>query len=360
MNKEIEKINEKLSSGERVSTEEGLFLLTDALPVDLASMASALRHKKVPGGRVTYTLDTNPNYTDICDTRCAFCAFHHAPGSGEGYALEIPEIIEKVKRAASAGAYTVLLQGGHNPDIKLPWYVDLIKALVTEVPQVHPHLFSPPEIHSIAQREGCSVEDVLKTFYECGLRTIPGGGAEILVERVRKKISPLKASTDDWLNVSATAHAIGFKTTATMMYGHVETDAEIVEHLVRIRETQDQTGGFLAFIPWSFKKGNTPLSKMVAETAPPGKYLRIIALARIMLDNFDHVQASWFSEGASAGQVALHFGADDFGGTLIEENVLKTTGFINKTTEEEVRLLIEEAGFAPARRSTLYQLLNTQ
>jgi len=232
-----------------------------------------------------------------------------------------------------------------------------VRALRAAYPEVELHLFSPSEIRAIARFSELTVREVLKRFREAGLRTLPGGGAEILSDRVRERISPLKGTPADWIDVMRAAHHQGYRTTATMMYGHVEEPEDVVEHLRRLRDLQDETGGFFAFIPWSFKRGATPLASAVAQEAGPGRYLRILAVSRLYLDNFPHVQCSWFSEGEKAGQLGLHFGADDFGGTLLEENVLRAAGHENATTADRVVRVIRDAGFVPVQRNTLYETI---
>jgi CofH subfamily radical SAM domain protein len=266
-------------------------------------------------------------------------------------------MIENFKRSAANGVTTILLQGGVNPKIPFEYYLEMVKRTVKEVPEVTPHFYSTSEIIGMSHVSGFTIQEVLKKLWDAGQRTIPGGGAEILSDRVKRKISSLKGTSADWLNVMREAQKIGFKSTATMMYGHLETDEDIVEHLESIRKLQDEYHGFTAFVPWSFKPGNTPLEKIIPHYATPMRYLQMIAFSRIYLDNFDHVQASWFSEGKKTGQIALHFGADDFGGTLFEENVHAAANFVNKTNTEEVIQLIQEAGFTPVQRSTLYAIL---
>jgi CofH subfamily radical SAM domain protein len=251
----------------------------------------------------------------------------------------------------------VLLQGGVNPALPFEYYVELVERTVKEVPEVWPHFFSTSEIIGMSQISGLTIPEVLHRLWDAGQRTIPGGGAEILSDRVKKKISHLKGTSADWLNVMREAHKIGFKSTATMMYGHLEKDEDVIEHLEVIRQLQDDYQGFTAFVPWSFKPGNTPLEKIIPHYATSTRYLQIIALSRIYLDNFPHIQASWFSEGKKAGQIALHFGADDFGGTLLEENVHAAANFVNKTNTEECIALIHGAGFAAAQRTTLYEIM---
>ncbi len=356
----VKSICEAIEAGNRISREQGLFLLQNADLLDLGDCANSVRFKKNPQPWVTFVVDTNPNYTNVCNVDCIFCAFYRHPGEEGEYTHSVDHMIQKMKESAAKGVTTVLLQGGVNPSLPFDYYVELVERTVREVPEVYPHFFSTSEIIGMAQVSGRTVRDVLTRLWAAGLRSIPGGGAEILSDRVKKKISSRKGSSADWLNVMREAHEIGYRSTATMMYGHLETDEDIVEHLESIRSLQDQTGGFTAFVPWSFKPGNTPLEKIISHYATPTRYLQMISIARIYLDNFEHIQASWFSEGKKTGQIALHFGADDFGGTLLEENVHAAANFVNKTNVEECRELIREAGFVPAQRTTLYGIIEVE
>jgi dehypoxanthine futalosine cyclase len=355
-------LSSKIRASGRISAEEGLEVLKTGALLDLGELANEIRLRKNPPGpsgipAVTFVVDTNPNYTNICNIDCIFCAFYRHPGDEGEYTYSVDVMIEKFKQAAAQGVTTVLLQGGVNPAVPFEYYVEMVERTVKEVPEVMPHFYSTSEIIGMSQVSGLTVPQVLGRLWDAGQRTIPGGGAEILSDRVKKKISSLKGTSADWLNVMREAHKIGFKSTATMMYGHLETDEDIIEHLESIRRLQDEYHGFTAFVPWSFKPGNTPLEKIIPHYATPMRYLQMLAISRIYLDNFDHIQASWFSEGKKTGQIALHFGADDFGGTLFEENVHAAANFVNKTNTEEVVNLIREAGFVPAQRSTLYQTL---
>lgn len=346
-----------LESGRRLDETDARWLLTAAPIMALGRLAHQERNRRHPSNRVTYVVDANPNYTNVCDTHCTFCAFYRAPGHPEGWAHTPEMMVRTVAPAVAQGATRLLLQGGHNPDLGLDYYVSLVEVLHAAFPGLELHMFSPPEIRAVASVSGRSVREVLTRLYAAGLRTLPGGGAEILADRVRARISPLKGAPSDWIDVMRTAHQVGFRTTATMMYGHVETPEEVIEHLRHLRTLQDETGGFFAFIPWSFKRGTTPLSTAVAHDAGPARYLRILAVARIYLDNIPHIQCSWFSEGEKAGQLGLHFGADDFGGTLIQENVLRAAGHQNATTTDRVIRVIRDAGFVPVQRNTTYQTL---
>lgn len=353
----LSSIIEAVRDNARLTPEQGLYLLRNAELLDLGELANQIRHQKNPEPRVTFVVDTNPNYTNVCTIDCIFCAFYRHEGEEGVYTHTADHMLENFKRAAANGVTTILLQGGVNPRLPFDYYLELVERTVKEVPGVTPHFWSTSEILGMAEVSGLSVSQVLRKLWDAGQRTIPGGGAEILSDRVKKKISNLKGTSADWLDVMRQAHNIGFKTTATMMYGHLETDEDIITHLDAVRSLQDEHGGFTAFIPWSFKPGNTPLEKIIPRYATPVRYLQMIAISRIYLDNVDHIQASWFSEGKKTGQIALHFGADDFGGTLFEENVHAAANFVNKSNTDEVVQLIQEAGFTAAQRTTLYQTI---
>jgi len=354
---QLTSIYANIASGLRLSPEEGLFLLRNGELLDLGEYANLVRYRKNPKRQITFVVDTNPNYTNVCTIDCIFCAFYRHEGEEGVYTHSIDEMIANFRRAAAQGVTTILLQGGVNPKLPLDYYLEMVRRTLREVPEVTPHFYSTSEIIGMAEVSHLTVAAVLEKLWEAGQRTIPGGGAEILADRVKKKISHLKGTSADWLNVMREAHAIGFKSTATMMYGHLETDEDIVEHLEAIRRLQDEHHGFTAFIPWSFKPGNTPLEKIIPRYATPMRYLQMLAFARIYLDNIDHIQASWFSEGKKTGQIALHFGADDFGGTLFEENVHAAANFVNTSNTGEVVSLIRESGFIPAQRTTLYEIV---
>jgi cyclic dehypoxanthinyl futalosine synthase len=341
----------------RLSPEKALNLYRHAPQSDLMARANAVRQELHPGRDVTFVFDSNPNYTNICTTDCTFCSFYRRPGRPGGYVIDAETLGRKAALAQKQGATTLLLQGGHNPDLKLDYYLKVIAALQTHAPDLHLHLFSPSEILHIAAQDGMTPRAVLETFWHAGLRTMPGGGAEILVDAVRRRISPKKITGAEWLGVMRTAHEVGFKTSATMTYGHVEKDEDVIAHLMALRELQDETGGFYAFIPWSFKPGSSPLSRIVPEPVPASRYVRVIAIARLLLDNVPHIQASWFGEGWRAGQLALHAGADDFGGLLLEENVLREAEHRSATALNAVLQLIHDAGFTPVQRTTTYDHL---
>jgi cyclic dehypoxanthinyl futalosine synthase len=356
----IQQLYTKVGKGDRLTPEEGLFLLRNAELLDLGDLANGIRFKKNPEPRVTFVVDTNPNYTNVCNVDCIFCAFYRHPGEEGEYTYTVDHMIQKFKESAAQGVTTVLLQGGVNPALPFEYYVELVRRTRKEVPEIYPHFFSTSEIIGMAEVSGMSVPEVLRILWDAGLRSIPGGGAEILSDRVKRKISSKKGTTEDWLNVMREAHRIGYKSTATMMYGHIETDEDILIHLDSIRQLQDETNGFTAFVPWSFKPGNTPLEQIIPHYATSTRYLQVVAFSRIYLDNFQHIQASWFSEGKKAGQIALHFGADDFGGTLLEENVHAAANFVNTTNTDECIQLIHESGFDAAQRTTLYEVLRVE
>ena len=363
----INDIRTKVLRDERIDFNEGLYLLRDADLLELAPLATHAKIRHNVPDRVTYVIDTNLNYTNLCDAYCSFCAFYRTdPTDPSAYTYSVEQIMEKVGRASKKGVTTVLMQGGLNDALPYEYYLDMVRETVNRYPNVMPHYWSAPEIWQMCDVSGKSPLEVMQDLWDAGQRTMPGGGSEILNNRVKEIVSRFvpKDTWVQWTEIHEAAHAVGFKTTATMMYGHVETDEDIVETLQHIRDVQDladansdNDGGFTAFIPWSYKRENTALGKQVAEEAGPNQYLRIIALSRIFLDNVPHIQASWFSEGRKTGQMALQFGADDFGGTLFDENVMLAAGFYNRTTEDEVRELISDAGFRPAQRLTNYEIV---
>ncbi|OGK93590.1 MAG: dehypoxanthine futalosine cyclase [Candidatus Rokubacteria bacterium GWC2_70_24] len=331
--------------------------MTEAPLLDLGSLAQDARFRRIPERRVTFVVDSNPNYTNVCVTDCQFCAFYRKPGDPEAYTLSVDDVLRKVEAASLGGATTVLLQGGHNPDLPLDYYLSLVRETRRRFPSVTPHFFSASEIHTMALTSGLAVPDVIARLKEAGQTTLPGGGAEVLSERVRTRIAPKKGGPGAWLEVHREAHRQGLKSTATMMYGHVEEPEDVLDHWDAIRDLQDEHGGFTAFVPWSFKPGNTLLEKWITHYKGPSAYLRMLGASRLYLDNFPHVQASWFSEGKRTGQVALHWGADDFGGTLFEENVHAAADYVNRTSVAEIVTLIRDAGFTPAQRTTTYEIL---
>jgi dehypoxanthine futalosine cyclase len=362
-------IHEKLAAGQRLSLDEGEWLLTSAPLPALGEMAAAERFRRHPAREVTYVIDSNPNYTNVCNVDCVFCAFYRHVDDADAYTRTVEEVLERVGWAVEQGATTVLLQGGVNPELPLDYYLEVVRETVRRFPGVTPHYWSAVEIQGMAEVSGIPLHDVLEALWDAGQRTIPGGGAEILAPRVRRKLGARKGGPEAWIEVHEAAHRIGFRTTATMMYGSIESAAERIAHLDAVRAAQDRAraletatrapspGSFTAFIPWSFKPGNTPLEKVRPVAEGPAAYLRMIAVSRLYLDNVDHVQASWFSEGKKTGQIALHWGADDFGGTLFEESVHAEADHVSTSSVAEVRELIREAGFTPVQRTTLYERL---
>ena len=345
------------TKNKRMTRNEALELLTKERLGSLMDRAFKKRNQLYPDNLITFVKDTNPNYTNVCETKCSFCAFHRSGSDQEAYTLSPEELAEKIKRSENAGATTVLLQGGHNPALGFDDWIAYIRAIKKTCPAIHIHPFSPSEICYMSKKEHLYIQEILQALKMEGIRTIPGGGGEILVDSIRKKISPGKCSADQWLDVMEQAHLMGYKTTATMMYGHIETPEDCVDHLLRLREVQDKTGGFTSFIPWSFKPGNSPLTKSVSFPVHAACYIRIIAVARLVLDNFDHIQSSWFSESDNAGQLGLLAGADDFGGILIEENVLATSGYIKQTSLNKVKSIIRDCQFTPALRDSFYNII---
>jgi cyclic dehypoxanthinyl futalosine synthase len=348
----------KALDGERLSFDDIVALLKSPDLLSIGMAANEIRFRLHPEPIVTYVVSRNINYTNVCVDYCSFCAFYRPPGHGEGYVLPLEVILQKVQEAVELGATQILMQGGLNPELRLDWYCNTFAAIKERFPQIWLHCLSPAEILYIAELEKMSVREVLLKLREAGLGSIPGGGAEILSDRVRYIISRLKCSKDEWLMVMRTAHEIGMRSSATMMFGHVEQPEDIAEHLVAIRDLQDETGGFTAFIHWVFQPGNTPLGKRVKGHQAGGHpYLKLTAIARLALDNFPNIQASWVTQGLKVAQMALFFGANDFGDTVIEENVVRPAGAKYWATIDEMLRAIREAGFIPKKRNTMYELL---
>ena len=351
----LDRTVDRVEGGERVDRAEALALYRNAPTATLGRLADAIRARKHPEGLVTYIIDRNVNYTNICVARCTFCAFYRPVGSSEGYVLGFEEIFRKIDETISLGGGQLLLQGGHNPDLPLDWYEDLFRAVKARYPAFRLHALSPPEVIHLSRMSRLPVAQVIERLIAAGLDSIPGGGAEILVDRVRKLLNCYtKAAADEWLGVMRHAHQAGLRTTATMMYGTVETDEERIEHLFRLRELQDETAGFTAFITWSYQPEHTELG---GNEATGVEYLRTLALARIVLDNFDNLQASWVTQGGKVGQLSLAYGANDMGSVMIEENVVRAAGASYCMDEIEIVRNIENAGFVPKRRNMHYEIL---
>ncbi|MBZ5558434.1 MAG: dehypoxanthine futalosine cyclase [Acidobacteriia bacterium] len=351
----IERLADKVRAGERVSAAEALDLYRHAPTALLGRLADGIRARKHPDGLVTYIIDRNVNYTNVCVARCSFCAFYRAVGSSEGYVLGFDELFRKIDETIAVGGGQLLLQGGHNPDLPLTWYEDLFRAIKRRYPSFRLHALSPPEVIHLSRLSQLPVPAIIDRLVAAGLDSIPGGGAEILVDRVRKLLHcDGKATADEWLGVMRHAHRAGLRTTATMMYGTVETDEERLDHLLRLRALQDETGGFTAFIAWSYQPEHTELA---GREATGVEYLRTLATARIVLDNFDNLQASWVTQGGKVGQLSLAYGANDMGSVMIEENVVRAAGASYCMDEVEIVRNIEDAGFVPKRRSMHYEIL---
>jgi cyclic dehypoxanthinyl futalosine synthase len=351
----VDSIVAKVMKGGRVSAAEALQLYREAPTHVLGRLADTIRLRKHPERVVTYIIDRNVNYTNICVARCNFCAFYRTVGSSEGYVLGFEEIFQKIDETISVGGNQLLLQGGHNPDLPIQWYEDLFRAVKARYPEFKLHALSPPEVLHISRLNQIPTATVIERLVAAGLDSIPGGGAEILVDRVRKLLNCYsKASSDEWIDVMRQAHHAGLRTTATMMYGTVETHEERIEHMLRLRELQDETGGFTAFITWSYQPEHTEHGGF-EETGVD--YLRTLALSRIVLDNFDNLQASWVTQGGKVGQLSLAYGANDMGSVMIEENVVRAAGAAYCMDELEIVVNIEDAGFAPKRRNMHYEIL---
>ncbi len=355
MNLIHDRILEKRLAGGRLMLEEGILLYSCDL-LKLGQAAHSLKEQQHPDRRVTFIVDRNVSYTNACVVDCDFCAFYRSPGDKEAYTLSYEEIFQKIQELVDLEGTQVLIQGGVNPELPLDYYLDLIRAIRQKFPQVQVHSFSVVEFDMISKKFRLPLPEVFRLFKEAGLNSLPGGGAEILVERVRKIISPKKASSERWLEVMRTAHSAGLKSTATMVFGHVETIEERIMHLLSIRALQDETHGFRAFIPWTLSPQGTP---RMSHFRPAGgeDYLKTVAIARLMLDNFEHIQSGWLTEGLKLGQIALGFGCDDMGGTLLEDKVLEPTGIQVQTRREDLIRLIREAGCIPVQRNTNYEIL---
>jgi cyclic dehypoxanthinyl futalosine synthase len=326
--------------------------------IGIGMEANALRRKLHPNGVVTYIIDRNINYTNYCTEYCTFCAFYRplkGPKAKEGYILEFDEIYEKIRETIELGGTGVLMQGGLHPDLKIEWHEQLLRGIKQRFPSVHLHCYSASEILAIAEYSQLSVRDTLARLCDAGLNSIPGGGAEILDDEVRRKIARLKCLTDDWLNVHRTAHQLGMRTTATMMFGVGENYEHRINHFQRVYDLQEETGGFTAFIPWTFQPTNTALGGRHWDDATAVEYLKNLAISRLFLSNFENVQSSWVTQGLKVCQLGLQFGGNDVGSVMLEENVVRAAGVTNCTTEEELRRIIRDAGFKPVQRDTLYR-----
>ena len=349
-------ILDRILDGERLSQEDALILLESRELAAIGSAANQITQRLHPESYRTYNIDRNINYTNICTAVCDFCAFYRTPKSGDGYVLPRTELLEKVRETVELGGNQILMQGGLHPTLTLEWYEALLQDIKREFPSVNIHGFSPPELHHFTKVNKLPIRTVLERLKEAGLGSIPGGGAEILVDRVRSEITRGKVMTDDWLNVMRVWHELGGVSTATMMFGHVETLAERIEHLERVRQLQDETHGFTAFICWTFQPDNTQLSNI----PPTGafEYLKTQAVARLYLDNIPNIQSSWVTQGLKIGQLALAYGANDMGSLMLEENVVAEAGTVHFLTLDQIRSAIEEYGYTARQRDVRYQLVD--
>ena len=350
----LDTLIDKAAAGESLSREEALLLLQKGDLLQLGRLADTVRRKLHPDNLVTFVVDRNVNYTNICESKCKFCAFYRDQGAVDAYLLAEEEIFAKISELVAVGGTQLLMQGGLHPDLGIEWFEQLFTRIREHFPQVQNHSLSPAEITQIAAISGLSIREAVSRLKTAGLNSIPGGGAEILVDRVRQEISPKKIGWSGWAEVMREAARAGMPTTATMMFGSRESAAEVVEHIFRVRELQADGGSFTAFIPWTYQPGNTELG---GSTATGVEYLKVLALSRIILDNVPNIQASWVTQGAKMAQVALFFGANDLGGTMLEENVVAAAGCSFRMSMDEMITLIKGAGFRAAQRSTIYQLL---
>ena len=353
----VGEVLDKALDGERITDDDAIALLRSRDLVAVGRVANEIRNRTTDPTKVTFIVDRNLNYTNVCVTDCDFCAFYRRPGDvREGYLLPKPVIYKKIEETLAIGGTGLLMQGGHHPDLGIDYYEDLFRSIKARY-TIHLHALSPPEIQHIARRSKLTVPEALTRLRDAGLDSIPGGGAEILVDRVRQIIAPKKTKSEEWLDVMRQAHRLGMSTTATMMYGHVETLEERVEHMRKVRELQDETRGFRAFISWTFQRDGNRMDDLVSDEAMPTSfdYLLTQAVSRIYLDNVPHIQSSWVTQGLKIGQVALGFGADDMGSVMIEENVVSAAGTTYRTTTDELVHLIKAVGKTPVQRDTLYR-----
>ena len=347
---------EKAVAGERLTPAEGLRILESHDLVAIGAAANAITRRLHPEPFRTYNIDRNINYTNACTAVCDFCAFYRPPGHEEVYVLPREVLLKKIEETVALGGDQILLQGGLHPKFKLDWYEEMLRDIKSHFPQINVHGFSPPEIHHFTKVNHLSLEEVLTRLKAAGLGSLPGGGGEILVDRVRSEITRGKVMTDEWLNVHRVWHQLGGRSTATMMFGHVETLAERIEHLERVRQLQDETGGLTAFISWTFQPDHTEL----AHLPPAGafEYLKTQAVTRLYLDNIPNIQSSWVTQGEKIGQLALHFGANDMGSLMIEENVVAQAGTVHYLSLETIKQCIREAGYIPRQRNVFYEYID--
>src|SRR6476661_4180508 len=357
MKASIQPILDKALDGERLNTSDLTALLESRDIARIGVAADEIRQQKNPGDVVTYIIDRNINYTNVCNVVCTFCAFYRRPGKPDTYVHSIDEICNRIDETIELGGTGVLMQGGLHPDFNIEWYEDLLTTLHAKYPKFQLHCFSPPEIHNIHLISGLDYETIMRRLKAAGLNSLPGGGGEILDDEVRKRVST-KCNTQEWLDVMRAVHKVGLISTATMMFGIGDKIEHRVRHLERVRDVQDETGGFTAFIPWTFQRENTALGRKITEEPTGIDYLKMLSVSRLFLDNIPHIQSSWLTQGLKLGQTALRFGADDMGSIMIEENVVSAAGAHNEANEKELRYQISEAGFTPQQRDILYNYID--
>ena len=358
MSSTVDAILQRAVEGDRLGPDDGLTLLREGDLLALGRAADAVCRRLHPEPYRTYNIDRNINYSNVCAAVCDFCAFYRKVGDSEAYVLEREVLLEKVRETVALGGDQILMQGGLHPDLPLEWYEDLLRDIKSHFPKVNIHGFSPPEIHFFHKKFRLSLTEVLRRLKDAGLGSLPGGGGEILADRVRKAITRGKALTDEWLDVHRAWHGLGGVSTATMMFGHVETLAERIEHFERIRQLQDETGGLTAFISWTFQPDNTDMADV--PTSGAFEYLRTQAVSRLYLDNVPNIQSSWVTQGAKIGQIALFFGANDMGSLMIEENVVSSAGTVHHLTLEQIKRAIREAGYVPRQRNVFYEYIDAE
>ena len=355
----IQPILDKAVQGTRITSDECTALLESHDIAAIGVAADEIRQRRHPENIVTYIIDRNINYTNVCNVVCTFCAFYRRPGAPDTYVRTFEEICDKIDETIALGGTGVLMQGGLHPDFGIEWYEDLLRTLHAKYPTFQLHCFSPPEIHNLHLISGLDYETIMARLKAAGLYSLPGGGGEILDDEVRKRVST-KCTTDEWLGVMRAVHRVGLRSTATMMFGIGDNVGHRVRHLQRVRDLQDETGGFTAFIPWTFQRENTALGRRIKDEPTGVDYLKMLAVSRLFLDNIENFQSSWLTQGLKLGQVALRFGANDMGSIMIEENVVSAAGAHNRASEETLRYLIEEAGFIPQQRDILYEFVNRE
>jgi cyclic dehypoxanthinyl futalosine synthase len=356
---DIQTVLDKVLGGERLTSEDATALLESHDIAKIGAAAHEIRMRKNPSDVVTYIIDRNINYTNVCNVVCTFCAFYRRPGKPDTYVHSFEEICKRIDETIALGGTGVLMQGGLHPDFNIEWYEDLLSRLHAIYPTFQLHCFSPPEIHNISLISKLDYETILRRLKAAGLYSMPGGGGEILDDEVRKRVST-KCSTQEWLDVMRAVHKVGLRSTATMMFGIGDNVSHRVKHLQRIRDLQDETGGFTAFISWTFQRENTALGRKITEEPTGLDYLKMVSVSRLFLDNVQHIQSSWLTQGLRLGQTALRFGADDMGSIMIEENVVSAAGADTEANEKELRYQISEAGFTPQQRDILYEYINRE